>query len=1059
LPRRWPRVYWAPGQVGSPDHSRGRGPATAKPETGPAWRDVIPLLLALALCLPALSPLLLPGFVEGHDGIEHVFRVLALATAWRESGVVGNLLPRWTPDLALGFGYPLFGLYSPLAYVIPAGLTLLGVAPIVAVKVAVALALLLGGLGAFLCLRPLAGATAAVAGAVTYVYAPYTLANAYVRLDLAELTAGSCAALALAALLRLGGAVGAGAAGGRVVLAALTLAAIPLCHNLSVLTFLPLLAVVWCSLLVQAWRQEKPAQRRRAVLPVVAAPLLGAGLAAFFLLPAWRWQAATQLALLGGDPAFLAKLLHPLALWRAHFALPGWGWFGAGSAWWNFSLAPGSAGEFGAGPSTLAWLAVPVSLILLRWRSQRRGLALALVIACVVSVLLLTSLALPFWRAFSHLTLLQFPWRFAGPLCLATALLVGLLLASIPVRWRLLPAAACVALAVVPALLYLRPDAISLPTGAITWPTQLRRELIGGYGTTGSGLFLPRWAPGQSPQVPVFAAPTSGATSLQLTGLTGRADVFTANYRALQPATLTLGAWYFPGWRVRIDGHAVPAAPDASGLLRLSLPAGTHRLTVARGPTGAELVGGVVTLAAALVAIVLLLGPGRPALIVAVITTLASLALSGAVPRFSFSMLGNAASVWSIPPTQMPSQPLQAVAWRIVHSPVWGPTPVLEVAWLARQAPVGDVQPAIQVRSLTGEVLASTTRGPRLGTVSTTGWPAGALIFDHLTIPLPPAVGGVCAGTYDLALAMGTTGAAPTALGQVSLPCAPANVPTAPQVVAPVLHGLSAGRLPTVQPGGAVDLDLSLRVPGPTATDEVLAFQLLDGRGQPVAQVQSYGNVDLRFSTLWTAGQVVPYRLHLPLPGSLATGVYTLSLQLFSPAGDALQPLLAPTGQIGPKLTLATVKVAPARAANTGPMLARFGPSIGLLAPAGQPRPVLAAQPGATVSIPLRWLAVGAPTTDETVFVHLVDAKGKLVAQADGPPLADRYPTSAWDAGELIDDTRQLPLPANLPPGRYTVQVGWYLPGTGARLPVSPPVPDNALPVADVVVRAVAKAG
>src|SRR6185437_3273006 len=180
------------------------------------------------------------------------------------------------------------------------------------------------------------------------------------------------------------------------------------------------------------------------------------------------------------------------------------------------------------------------------------------------------------------------------------------------------------------------------PTGAITWPAQLRRELIGGYGTTGSGLFLPRWVPGQSPQVPVFAAPTPGTTSLQLTELTGRADAFAASYQAQQPATLTLGAWYFPGWQVRIDGQAAPVAPDTSGLVRLALPAGTHRLTVARGPTGAELAGGVITLAAALVAIVLLLGPGRPVLIGAVITTLVGVALSGAIPRFSFSMLGDA---------------------------------------------------------------------------------------------------------------------------------------------------------------------------------------------------------------------------------------------------------------------------------------------------------------------------------------------------------------------------------------------------------------------------------
>jgi hypothetical protein len=316
---------------------------------------------------------------------------------------------------------------------------------------------------------------------------------------------------------------------------------------------------------------------------------------------------------------------------------------------------------------------------------------------------------------------------------------------------------------------------------------------------------------------------------------------------------------------------------------------------------------------------------------------------------------------------------------------------------------------------------------------------------------LPPAIGGACAGAYSLALAVGSTGAA-TPLGPVALPCAPGTIPTAPQVTLPVVQGLGAGRLPTLRPGTPPELSFSLRVPGSTATDEVLAFQLLDGQGKPVAQAQSYGNVDLRFSTLWTAGQTIPYHLSLPLPSTLATGIYTLSLQLFSPADGALQPLMAASGQVAPKLTLATVKMAPALAPSGIATSERFGPDIALVAPAGQRVPQLSTPPGRTVNIPLRWLAVGAPAADYTVFVHLLDAKGKLVAQADGPPLAGRYPTTAWDAAELIDDTRQLPLPADLPDGRYTVQVGWYVPRTGARLTVSPPVPENAVPVAEVVV-------
>lgn len=1021
-----------------------------------AYRQrLLPLLLALGLCLPALAPLRLPGFIEGNDGIEHLFRVLALATAWRQYGVAGNVLPRWTPNLALGFGYPLFGVYSPLAYAFPAALTLLGVAPVLAVKLAVALALLLGGLGVYLCLRTPAGSAAAIAGAVTYVYAPYTLANAYVRLDLAEVSAASSAALALAALLRLGRMPNPKGNRRAMVGAALLLAAVPLCHNLSVLTFLPLVTSVWCVLLWRALWCGLRAERRGRLAPVLATPLLAAGLAAFFLLPAWQWQSFTHLALIPDDPAFYAKLLHPWTLAQRHFAVTGWGWFAGGSSWWNFSVTPSAAGEFGAGPSTLAWLAMPASLLLVRrGRADLARLALALVVASLISVLLLTSLTLPFWRTFSHLTLLQFPWRFAGPLCLASALLLALVLTVLPGRWRAMGAAACTLLAILPALFYLTPNAVSLPAGAITWPVQTRRELIGGYGTTGSGLFLPRWVKGQSPKVPVATTSPATTSDLRVTALTGRADAFTLSYQAQRATLLTLGTWYFPGWQAQIDGHSLAEAPAPNGLLRLPLPAGSHRLTVRRGLTAPEITGGGITLAAVLVCLVLLLGRGRSALIGASATVLLAGALSGVVPALSVAALSGrgAAPIWSLP-ARPSAAPLQVAAWRAVKSPVWGATPVLEVAWLTQHAPQGNEEATIRVLSAAGQVLAASTRGPRLGTVQTDGWPSGLLLYDHMPIPLPPAPpDGHCPGAYTLSVAIGA--GRPVTLGPVALPCGGATGLADPQVGVMQVQGLAPGRLPTLRPGTTIRLNLSLRVAGPTSGDDVLIFQLLNSASRPVAQAQSYGNVDLRFSTLWTAGEEVPYQLRLPVPGALAPGVYTLSLQRYSPRSGAAQSLVDASGTVQQRLTLSTAKVAAPLASLALVATERFGAALGLLVPARTPLPLVSALPGATVAVPLRWLAVGAPTRDDTVFVHLLDGNGKLVAQADGPPLGGSYPTSAWGAGEVVADPRLLRLPASLPAGRYTVHVGWYLPATGARLVASPPTPNDAVPVETVVVRA-----
>jgi hypothetical protein len=66
--------------------------------------------------------------------------------------------------------------------------------------------------------------------------------------------------------------------------------------------------------------------------------------------------------------------------------------------------------------------------------------------------------------------------------------------------------------------------------------------------------------------------------------------------------------------------------------------------------------------------------------------------------------------------------------------------------------------------------------------------------------------------------------------------------------------------------------------------------------------------------------------------------------------------------------------------------------------------------------------------TDYTVFVHSLDANGVLIGQADGPPIANHYPTSSWRPEEVVQDSR--PVPAG---DHYLV--GLYDPTSGERLP------------------------
>jgi hypothetical protein len=97
-------------------------------------------------------------------------------------------------------------------------------------------------------------------------------------------------------------------------------------------------------------------------------------------------------------------------------------------------------------------------------------------------------------------------------------------------------------------------------------------------------------------------------------------------------------------------------------------------------------------------------------------------------------------------------------------------------------------------------------------------------------------------------------------------------------------------------------------------------------------------------------------------------------------------------------------------------------------------------------NLKLYWRADTIPTSDYTVFIHLLDLQGNLVAQFDSPPAAGAYPTSLWNPGEIIADEHRL---GELPPGRYALQIGLYRLDTGRRLPVAG-TPDGTVKLAEI---------
>ena len=129
----------------------------------------------------------------------------------------------------------------------------------------------------------------------------------------------------------------------------------------------------------------------------------------------------------------------------------------------------------------------------------------------------------------------------------------------------------------------------------------------------------------------------------------------------------------------------------------------------------------------------------------------------------------------------------------------------------------------------------------------------------------------------------------------------------------------------------------------------------------------------------------------------------------------------------------------------------RFGDQIELI---GYALDRSTARPGEQARLRLYWQAARQPDRAYTVFAHLRDASGRIVTQADGQPRTNQYPTSFWDAGEVVIDDRVFDVPLDAI-GTLKIVIGWYDPVSGQRLPVSGgSAPDEvALPIELVIER------
>lgn len=501
-----------------------------------AW---IPVAVLMAALVAAATPLATTWTIAGQSSLIELVRVQAIHAAV----AAGDLWPVWLPDLYARHGSPLPLFYAPLSYLPVELARAAGFGATGAIHIAFALLWATGAAGAAWAARSWFGSGAGAAAAAAYALSPYFVADVYVRAGLAEVAALAVLPWALGALTRTGRWAFAGGA--------LAVAALVLCHNISALIGVPLLAVA----ALFAGREV-----RRRGLAMIA---VGVALATFFWWPALAGKADVHAeeSLTGGHFDYRRHFL------RADRLLPG-------RTAVTLAAAVGPRRPVRVGE--LIWAGLLAAPIVARGagRQERRRVAI-LALAGVLTLAMTTALSAPVWKALPLLRFVQFPFRWLLLVTLVGSLLVGFLAHRLPARGRSLAVAAATALSLLlvrPLLepryafverstlapVFARADGLeraAADPGLLAPGSAFGIDALRSHPVTGTSAhdFLPRRV--ARPPLAATRAAEPLAPGLEVLEAGWGYPTVRATVRVDAPAPLALHQFDFPGWRVEVDGE------------------------------------------------------------------------------------------------------------------------------------------------------------------------------------------------------------------------------------------------------------------------------------------------------------------------------------------------------------------------------------------------------------------------------------------------------------------------------------------------------------------------
>ncbi len=533
------------------------------------YKQFWPFSILIILSVVLLWPLFVSGYFSHHDFL-HVMRIYEMRRCFAD----GQIPCRWVPDMGYGNGFPLFNYYGPLPYYLGA-LVSFGGSFVLAAKFLFGLPLFLGGLTMYLLLNRLYGKWPALAGAVVFSYAPYRAVDSYVRGAIDESFAIALFPLVLWSFLRLVETK----SRRDLFISSILLGLLAICHNIMMMFFTPVL-LGWITLLVIQ-------KNRSAGKLVVQAFLLGIGLAAFFLLPAFTEKSLVH-----------TETLTRMDLdFRAHFVTVGQLF---GRHWGYGASVPGPDDTLSFQLGWPLWILVVLAFmgVCYQFIAKKQSMGKLLVPAYWLVVFLgalfmMHNQSAFVWEHISLLSFAQFPWRFLSVAIISGGILTGYCIQLIRLNnGKMFMAVIVIVGAVILNGGYFRPDQFfyqmkdqELLTGQL-WEDQQKASIFD---------YLPKDSIEPREKAPTKAIIKSG--NGEVTVFDSHSNYWQFQAQAFVPLMVEVPVYDFPRWQVLVDGQ--PTAHEHQNLLgrvEFFVPPGDHQIKGVFLNTPVRTVGNVISL-------------------------------------------------------------------------------------------------------------------------------------------------------------------------------------------------------------------------------------------------------------------------------------------------------------------------------------------------------------------------------------------------------------------------------------------------------------------------------